>query len=92
MANLRPKTVNISLFSSLKLSASSLNLSSSFLTKLFKDLIFLSEISEIAKLINDRVTARADKDWGRADEIRDSLNEKGVKVTDGGDGVTECSF
>jgi cysteinyl-tRNA synthetase len=51
-----------------------------------------SELNEISSLINERVTARADKNWGRADEIRDSLNEKGVTVTDGADGVTECSF
>lgn len=51
-----------------------------------------AELSAIAKLINDRVTARAEKDWARADEIRDELNAQGVTVADGADGTTECSF
>ena len=50
-----------------------------------------SELSEIADLIAGRTEARANKDWGKADSIRDQLNSKGVTITDGTDGV-ECSF
>ncbi len=50
------------------------------------------ELKEIAELINERVTARTEKNWARADEIRDALNNKGVSVADGADGKTECSF
>ncbi len=51
-----------------------------------------SELEAIAQLITDRKTARDSKDWGRADEIRDELNAKGVTVKDGADGTSECSF
>ncbi len=37
---------------------------------------------EIQQLLNDRVQARADKDWARADSIRDRLQEIGVNVQD----------
>jgi cysteinyl-tRNA synthetase len=37
-------------------------------------------------LLSERSTARANKDWPRADEIRDQLNALGVVVTDTADG------
>ena len=43
---------------------------------------------EVEQLIIDRKNARADKNWGRADEIRDLLIEKGVVLDDGRDGTT----
>jgi len=46
-----------------------------------------SESSEIDALIAERATARANKDWARADEIRDILNEKNIVIEDGADGV-----
>jgi cysteinyl-tRNA synthetase len=39
-------------------------------------------------LLADRATARAAKDWGRADEVRDILNAAGVQVTDVGGQAT----
>lgn len=39
-------------------------------------------------LIADRATARTDKDWARADALRDELDAKGIDVRDGADGVT----
>ncbi|WP_341251034.1 cysteine--tRNA ligase [Euzebya pacifica] len=42
----------------------------------------------IDALVADRDRARADKDWGRADEIRDQLAELGVELLDGADGST----
>lgn len=33
-----------------------------------------------------RESARADRDWALADEIRDRLNAAGIEVTDTGDG------
>jgi len=46
------------------------------------------ERAEIDSLIEQRQQARADKDWGRADEIRDRLNELKVQVDDGPEGST----
>jgi cysteinyl-tRNA synthetase len=37
---------------------------------------------EITSLIADRETARRQKDWARADSIRDQLREKGVVLED----------
>ena len=46
-----------------------------------------AEISEqVEKLIKQRTVARTDKDWARADEIRDQLSDLGVVVTDTADG------
>ncbi|HJL64962.1 MAG TPA: hypothetical protein QGF70_05185, partial [Candidatus Thalassarchaeaceae archaeon] len=42
-----------------------------------------SEIESIVEpLLKERAEARASKDWPRADEIRDKLNELGVVVED----------
>ena len=43
--------------------------------------------SEIQGLIDERTAARASKDFARADEIRDSLLEKGIELKDTPDGV-----
>ena len=40
----------------------------------------------VENLLSDRNIARQNKDWNRADEIRDELNEMGVIVEDGEDG------
>ena len=42
---------------------------------------------EIERLLQDRTTARTNKDWARADAIRDELDDKGVVVMDRPDGV-----
>ncbi len=43
----------------------------------------------LVKMILDaRATAKANKDWGTSDKIRDSLGELGIAVKDGKDGVT----
>jgi cysteinyl-tRNA synthetase len=49
------------------------------------------ELENIVELIAGRTNARANKDWAKADAIRDELNKKGVTITDGAHGV-ECSF
>ncbi len=43
--------------------------------------------AEIEKLIEDRKTARKEKDWVGADEIRDKLKEMGVVLEDGPQGT-----
>lgn len=43
--------------------------------------------AEIDRLIEERITARENKDWARADEIRDILNEKKVVLEDGANGT-----
>jgi cysteinyl-tRNA synthetase len=40
------------------------------------------EVAEIERLVADRTTARAAKDWPRADEIRTELEKRNVQVTD----------
>jgi cysteinyl-tRNA synthetase len=49
--------------------------------------IALSE-DEILKFIEERKTARANKDWKRADEIRDELINKGIILEDSPQGTT----
>ena len=43
---------------------------------------------EIARLIDERMAARKDKDFARADEIRDRLVELGVVLEDSPAGTT----
>ncbi len=40
------------------------------------------EAAKIEALINERLQARKDKDWGRADEIRDQLHAMGIELED----------
>jgi cysteinyl-tRNA synthetase len=42
---------------------------------------------EIARLIEERERARHDRDYARADEIRDLLQEQGILLEDTGDGT-----
>lgn len=42
---------------------------------------------EIEQLIEERIVARKDKDWARADEIRDELDAKGIVLEDKADGT-----
>jgi len=46
------------------------------------------DVVKIDKLIEARLTARAEKEWVRADEIRDELIEMGVAIKDGSKGTT----
>ncbi len=43
--------------------------------------------SEISELISERETARKEKDWDRADKIRQILADKGVILEDGAEGT-----
>jgi len=43
---------------------------------------------DIEALLEERRTARANRDFARADAIRDELGEKGVAIEDKGDGTT----
>ena len=42
---------------------------------------------DVEKLIADRVQARKEKDWARADEIRDQLSAMSISVEDKADGT-----
>lgn len=42
----------------------------------------LDEIEEMQKLLDDREKAKMSKDWSKADEIRNLLTEKGVRIID----------
>lgn len=46
-----------------------------------------AETDEIDALIEERIRARENKDWARADEIRDILTAKKVVLEDGSDGT-----
>lgn len=46
------------------------------------------DVSKVEGLLEDRKTARTEKDWGRADEIRDELIEMGICVMDTPQGTT----
>jgi cysteinyl-tRNA synthetase len=46
------------------------------------------EAAEIDELVAARTAARAAKDWGEADRLRDLLLARNIEVTDGRDGVT----
>ena len=41
-------------------------------------------------ILDIRATAKANKDWGTSDKIRDALKDAGVTVKDGKDGATWC--
>ncbi|MGH1427467.1 MAG: cysteine--tRNA ligase [Arenicella sp.] len=45
------------------------------------------ETAEIDALVAERTAARTNKDWARADEIRDILTEKNIVIEDSADGV-----
>ncbi len=42
---------------------------------------------EIEELIEERISARSEKNWARADEIRDELDEKGIVLEDKAEGT-----
>ena len=46
------------------------------------------EVAQIEALIAKRNQARADKDWGAADEARDALTAMGIVLEDGANGTT----
>ena len=48
--------------------------------------------AEIEALVAERSVARAAKNWGRSDEIRNRLNELGVVVKDNPDGTVTWSY
>ena len=43
---------------------------------------------EITALIDERRVARQDKDFDKADQIRDQLSEAGIALEDSSEGVT----
>ncbi|HIB02191.1 MAG TPA: hypothetical protein EYO31_10175 [Phycisphaerales bacterium] len=46
------------------------------------------DVSKIDCLIEERLSARENKDWSRADEIRDELLAIGIAIKDSSDGTT----
>ncbi len=48
-----------------------------------------AKLDEVMKMLIDmRATARADKDWGLSDKIRDQLSEIGIQLKDGPEGTS----
>ena len=55
----------------------------------FETVVKESDIPEdLQKLIDERKTARAEKNWKRSDEIRDLISEAGYKITDSSEGTS----
>lgn len=46
------------------------------------------DVPKVESLIQDRLTARTNKEWSRADEIRDELISMGIAIKDGPDGTS----
>ncbi len=46
------------------------------------------DADEVEKMIEERTKARTNKDWAKADAIRDRLQEMGIVLEDGPDGTT----
>ncbi len=62
-------------------------------TRFFEELLDFTETqpvnaSQIEQLIEQRTAARRNKDWAKADQIRDTLKEMGVVLEDGPQGTT----
>jgi cysteinyl-tRNA synthetase len=51
-----------------------------------RDSVVMDE--ETARLVTERDAARASREWGRADDLRDALVERGFVVEDGPNGTT----
>ena len=45
-------------------------------------------VETIEAMIDERITARDNKDWSRADDIRDELLEMGIEIKDGPEGTS----
>lgn len=46
------------------------------------------DTDEVERLIEERAEARTNKDWDRADAVRDELADMGVEVLDSPEGTT----
>lgn len=46
------------------------------------------DVQKVEHLIAERARARDEKDWGRADEMRDQLHGMGIEFKDGAEGTT----
>ena len=53
----------------------------------FRGALSEQQVDEIDQLIAERITAREQKNWARADQIRDILTDKRVLVEDGANGT-----
>lgn len=70
-----------------KMSALFYSDATTILTELEDLLIKLKNIdlTKVEELMNQRKLARENKDWAKADEIRDELNQIGIELSDGSD-------
>jgi cysteinyl-tRNA synthetase len=50
------------------------------------------DAAAIEQLLVDRKTARSEKNWGQADQIRTQLDQAGVAIKDNPDGTTSWSY
>lgn len=81
------KTKSEKLVQTLKYLAGTLGLLQENVDSFFQSGVDHKEIAMIEQLIEDRLNARRQKEWQKADEIRKTLLDKGVVLEDGPDGT-----
>jgi len=82
------KTKSPELAATLKHLAGTLGLLQEVPETFLKSGLAVGDQEAIATLIEERLQARANKDWAKADEIRNTLLAQGVELEDGADGTT----
>jgi len=64
-----------------------LNLLNAYVESENKNMLSEKEVSEIQKLIDERTDAKLNKNYARADEIRNQLAKRGIELIDTKDGT-----
>lgn len=82
------KTKSKTLASTLKYLANRLGLLQEDPTSFLQSGMDIMDQEAIAALVQDRIQARENRDWAKADEIRQSLLKQGIELEDGADGTT----
>ena len=82
------KTKSSKLVATLKHLAGTLGLLQEVPSEFLKAGLPSDEQAQINRLIAQRLDARMQKDWARADEIRKTLLEQGIEIEDSADGTT----
>lgn len=82
------KTKSAKLAATLKHLAGTLGLLQESAERFLQAGLASEDMDGIEKLVEERLQARVNKDWARADEIRKILLEQGIELEDGAEGTT----
>jgi cysteinyl-tRNA synthetase len=82
------KTKSPKLAATLKHLAGTLGLLQDAPEKFLQSGLATEDMSDVNKLVEERLQARAAKDWAKADEIRKTLLARGIELEDGAEGTT----